>query len=169
MNSILDRKIKTREEIIKLSEELKKQGKTIVTTNGSFDLLHIGHILFFEQAKKQGDILIVGLNSDKSVKEWKKHIGYKDWDKRPINPQDARAKMLAALEFIDYITIYDEPDCLAFVESVKPNVHVNGSEYGKECIEAPIVKRYGGKVHIIKIIGDYSTSNLIRKIKSIPN
>lgn len=164
MKTNLDNKIKTREEIIKISEDLKKQGKTIVSTNGSFDILHIGHILFFEQAKEQGDILIVGLNSDRSVKEWKKHIGYKEWDKRPINSQEARSKMLAALESVDYVTIYDEPDCLKFIESIKPDIHVNGSEYGENCIEAPIVKEYGGKIHIIKIIGDHSTSNLIKKI-----
>jgi D-glycero-beta-D-manno-heptose 1-phosphate adenylyltransferase len=163
----INQKIKTREEIIKLSEDLKKQGRIIVTTNGSFDLLHIGHIKFLEEAKKQGDILIVGLNTDDSVKRWKKHIGYKDWKNRPLNKEKDRAEMLAALECVDYVTLFDETDCLKFVESVKPNIHANGSEYGADCIEAPIVKKYGGKVHIVKLIGNYSTSNLIKKIKSI--
>jgi rfaE bifunctional protein nucleotidyltransferase chain/domain len=160
-------KIKTREEIEKISKEAKKQGKTVVSTNGSFDLLHIGHIKFFQEAKKQGDILIVGLNTDDSVKRWKKHIGYEDWENRPINGQEERAEMLAALESVDYVTLFEETDCLKFIESVKPDIHVNGSDYGEDCIEAETVKKHGGKIYIVKIIGDYSTSNLIKKIKSM--
>ena len=158
-------KIKTREEMTKLVQELKAKGKTIVSTNGSFDILHAGHVYFMRQAKKQGDILIVGLNSDQSVKAWKKHIGYKDWDKRPVVPQDARAEMLAAFDCIDYVTIYDEPDSIAFVESVKPHIHVNGSEYGKDSIEAEAVKKHGGKMYIVEKIPGMSTSQLIEKIK----
>jgi rfaE bifunctional protein nucleotidyltransferase chain/domain len=163
MNNI-NKKIKTREEIIKISEELKKQRGKIVTTNGSFDILHFGHIQFLQEAKKQGDILIIGLNTDESVKRWKKHIGYKDWKDRPINDQKTRSGMLAALECVDYVTLFDETECIPFIESVKPDIHVNGSEYGKDCIEAKTVKKYGGKIHIIKIIGNYSTTNLIKKI-----
>jgi glycerol-3-phosphate cytidylyltransferase len=162
-----NKKIKTREEMIKISEDLKKQGKIVVTTNGSFDLLHVGHIKFLEEAKKQGDILIIGLNTDDSVKRWKKHINYKDWEKRPLNNEKDRAEMLAALECVDYVTLFDETECMPFIESVKPNIHVNGSEYGEDCIEASTVKKYGGKIHVIQIIGDYSTSNLIKKIKNM--
>tara|TARA_Y100000310_G_C20685355_1_gene818607 strand:- start:3211 stop:3720 length:510 start_codon:yes stop_codon:yes gene_type:complete len=167
MENNTNKKIKTREEIINISEDLKKQGKTIVTTNGSFDLLHVGHIKFLEEAKKQGDILIIGLNTDESVRRWKKHIGYKDWANRPLNNEKDRTEMLAALECVDYVTLFDETECMPFIESVKPNIHVNGSEYGKDCIEAPTVKKYGGKIHVVKIIGNYSTSNLIKKIKSM--
>tara|TARA_Y100000310_G_C20576714_1_gene760790 strand:- start:106 stop:600 length:495 start_codon:yes stop_codon:yes gene_type:complete len=158
-------KIKTREEIGKICEKLK--GKKIVSTNGSFDLFHYGHVLYLQEAKKQGDILIVGINSDESVRQWKKHIGYEDWDKRPINNQKIRSETLAALECVDYVAIFNETDCLKFVESVKPNVHVNGSEYGENCIEAPTVKKYGGKIHIIKIVDGFSTSGLIKKIITI--
>ena len=157
-------KIKTRKEIIKICEELRKKGKKIVSTNGSFDIFHYGHVLFLEEAKKQGDVLIAGVNTDDSIRRWKKHIGYKDWAKRPINNAEARAGTLAALECVDYVTLFDETDCLKFVESVKPNVHANGSEYGKNCIEAPTVRKYGGKVHIVKIVEGYSTSKLIKKI-----
>ena len=163
----MNKKIKTREEIKKISEDLKKQGKIIVSTNGSFDLLHVGHIKFLQKAKKQGDVLIIGLNTDDSVRRWKKHVGYKDWESRPINDQESRSGMLAALECVDYVTLFDETECMPFIESVKPNIHVNGSEYGKDCIEAETVKKYGGKIYIIKIVGNYSTSNLIKKIKSI--
>jgi D-glycero-beta-D-manno-heptose 1-phosphate adenylyltransferase len=167
MENNTNKKIKTREEIIKISEDLKKQGKIIVTTNGSFDLLHIGHIKFLEEAKKQGSTLIIGLNTDNSVKKWKKSIGYKDWKNRPLNNEKNRSEMLAALECVDYVTLFDETDCLTFIESVKPNIHVNGSEYGEDCIEAETVKNNGGKIHIVKIIGNHSTSNLIKKIKNM--
>lgn len=158
-------KIKTREEIVSIVDDLKKKGKVVVSTNGSFDILHAGHVYFLKEAKKQGDVLIVGLNSDSSVREWKKLIGYKDWEKRPVVPQYARAEMLSALEAVDYVTIFEEPDCLQFVESVKPHVHVNGSEYGKDCIEAETVKKYGGTIHIVEKIPGMSTSELIQKIK----
>ena len=77
-------KIKTREELKELVKELKEQGKKIITTNGSFDILHAGHVKFLQEAKEQGDVLIVGVNSDASVKEWKKKMKYTDWDSRPI-------------------------------------------------------------------------------------
>ena len=160
-------KIKTREEITKICEELRKQGKTIVSINGSFDIFHYGHVYIFQEAKKQGDILIVGVNSDESVRAWKKHIGYEDWEKRPLNPQKARIGTIAALGCVDYVTMFDEKDCLKFVESVKPHIHVNGSEYGKDCIEAETVKKHGGKIHIIEKIEGLSTTNLINKIKTV--
>ena len=157
-------KIKTRQEIRKISEEAKKQGKTIVTINGSFDILHIGHVKMLQEAKSLGDILIVGLNSDESVRGWKKHIGNPDWNKRPINPVWARAEMLAALDCADFIEIYDEYDCIPFVDNAKPNIHVNGSDYGENCIEAETVKKHGGKVHIARFIDGFSTSKFIDKL-----
>ena len=154
-------KIKTREGITKLAKELKLQGKKIVTINGCFDLLHAGHVHMLEEAKQQGDILIVGLNSDKSVKSYK---GLS----RPIIPEQDRAKMLAALSCVDYVTLFDETDCLAFVDSVRPIVHVNGPEYGENCIEAPLVKKHGGRIHIAKKVEGLSTSGIIKKIKEMP-
>lgn len=150
-------KIKTREEIIKISEQLKKKGKKIVTTNGAFDLLHYGHIKLFEFAKQQGDILIIGLNSDESVKK------YKD-EKRPIINQKHRAEVLAAIESIDYVTIFDEPECIKFVESVKPNIHVNAATYGYGCIEKGAVEKHGGEIKLFDIIKGHSTTELIEKI-----
>ncbi|MFH1420905.1 MAG: D-glycero-beta-D-manno-heptose-7-phosphate kinase [Candidatus Aenigmatarchaeota archaeon] len=165
MDTARNNKVKTREEIEKLVEQLKHDEKIVVSTNGSFDLLHAGHVHFLKEAKKQGDILIVGLNSDSSVRAWKQSIGYKDWEKRPIIPQQQRAEMLAALECVDYITVFEEPECFAFVESIKPNIHVNGSEYGTDCIEAPIVRKYGGRVHVVEKIPGLSTSDILKKIK----
>ena len=150
-------KIKTREEIGKIAEKLRRKGKKIVTCNGSFDILHIGHLKFLKEAKKQGNILIVGLNSDISIKKYKNK-------NRPITKQEYRAQMLAALELVDYITIYDEETPIHFVESVKPNVHVNGEEYGYDCIEAETVKRNNGKIYLVKMYRDFSTTKLIDKI-----
>lgn len=160
-------KIITRNESIRLAKDLKKKGKKIITTNGSFDILHAGHIRFLKEAKKQGDVLFLGLNSDKSIRAWKKHIGYKDWKKRPLVPQQFRAEMIAALECVDYVTIFDEMVPMPFIEAIKPNVHVNGEDYGKDCIEKQIVEKYGGKIYIVKNLGGFSTSRLIERILDV--
>jgi rfaE bifunctional protein nucleotidyltransferase chain/domain len=146
-------------------KELRKKNKKIVTINGSFDLLHVGHVRLLQEARRQGDVLIVGLNSDESVRQWKRHIGYKDWAFRPLITQQYRAEMLAALECVDFITIFDEPDCIKFIEAIKPDVHANGSDYGENCIEAETVRRHGGRLHIIKLHEGFSTSSLIKKIR----
>ncbi len=153
----MNQKIKTRQEISKIAEQLRKEGKKIVTTNGAFDLLHYGHVKLFEYAKQQGDILIIGLNSDKSIKSYKNK-------NRPIIKQEYRAEVLAAIQHIDYITIFDEPECIKFVESVKPNVHVNAATYGLNCVESETVKRYGGEIKLFDVIPGHSTTELIKKI-----
>ena len=153
----MDPKIKKRRELSKIVKELKEEGNKIVTTNGTFDILHYGHIKLFEYAKQQGNILVVGINSDKSVKM------YKD-PNRPIIKQKYRAEILSALEYIDYVTIFNEPDPKKFIESVKPNIHVNSAEYGYDCIEKDTVERYGGKIKLFNIIKGHSTSELIKKI-----
>ncbi len=138
---------------------LRTQGKRIVTINGSFDLLHAGHLFILEEAKRQGDVLIVGLNSDASVKR------YKSAD-RPLIPEAERAQMLLALRCVDYVHIFDEDVPMPFLEEVRPDVHVNGSEYGNECIEAPAVRQHGGTIHIVEKIPGLSTSQIIAKIKA---
>jgi len=155
-----NKKIKTIDEIKKIVEKLKKDGKKIVTCNGVFDILHIGHIKFLEEAKKQGNILIVGLNSDSSVKLNKEQS-------RPINTEENRANVLAAIEYVNYITIFSEKDPRRLLEVIKPNVHVNGEEYGKNCLEADTVKKHGGKIHLVKNFGGFSTTKLINKIKEL--
>lgn len=153
-------KIVNRKEIAKLSEDLKKQGKTVVTLNGSFDLLHAGHLHFLNSAKEQGDILIVGLNSDSSIKKYKS-------EDRPIIKQDDRASMLAALGMVDHVVIFDETDPVALLEEIKPNVHVNGAEYGEECVEAETVKKNGGRLHLIGRVEGLSTTEIVEKIKNL--
>ncbi len=138
---------------------LKEEGKTLVTLNGSFDLLHAGHLKMIHEASLQGDCLIMALNSDASIQK------YKSPD-RPIVTLEHRLEMVAALEFVNYVTYFDETDPIAFLKKVKPDVHVNGAEYGENCLEADVVKENGGRVHIVSLVPGLSTSNLIEKIQS---
>ncbi|MCB1072373.1 MAG: adenylyltransferase/cytidyltransferase family protein [Chlamydiales bacterium] len=139
--------------------EIRKSGKTIATLNGSFDLLHAGHLKMIHEASQQADVLILALNSDASIKKYKSPL-------RPIVTLKHRLEMVAALEFVDYVTYFDETDPIALLEKIKPDVHNNGSEYGENCIEAEVVKKHGGKIHIVKLIPGLSTSKLIEKIKT---
>ncbi len=137
---------------------LRAEGKTIATLNGSFDLLHAGHLEILTEGSKQADIFIVALNSDASIK------GYKGPD-RPIIPLLFRMQLMSALECVDYVTWFDEADPRNLLSQIKPDVHVNGSEYGENCIEAEVVKNNGGKIHIVPLVPGLSTSALIQKIK----
>lgn len=140
-------------------EALKEKGKTIVTLNGSFDLMHAGHLQIIYEASLQGDILILALNSDASIKKYKS-------PKRPIIPLKYRLQMMAALEFVDYVTWFEETDPIAVLNKIKPNIHVNGAEYGENCIEAELVKSHGGKIHIVQLVPSLSTSEIIKKIQA---
>lgn len=139
-------------------KELRGQNKTIATLNGSFDLLHAGHLQIIYEASNQGDVLIVALNTDDSIKKYKSI-------KRPIIPLKYRLQMISALEFVDYVTYFDEIDPIKILSIIKPNVHINGKEYGENCIEADIVKKNGGKIYIVDLIENLSTSEIIKKIK----
>lgn len=136
-------------------------GYTIATINGSFDLLHAGHLHILHEASLVADILIVALNSDRSIQT------YKSPD-RPIIPLEYRLQMMCALEFVDFVTWFDETDPRALLETIKPDVHVNGAEYGENCIEADIVKEHGGKIHIVPLIPGLSTTQILKKIASLP-
>lgn len=138
-------------------EHLRRNNKTIATLNGSFDLLHAGHLHIIFEASKVADILFVLLNSDASVQS------YKD-PKRPIINLDNRLQMVAALEFVDYVSYFDELDPRAILDRIRPDVHVNGAEYGKECIEAETVQKYGGKLVLVDRIPGLATSQIITKI-----
>jgi len=142
-----------------LAATLRAKGGRIVTTNGSFDILHSGHLHFLSEARRQGDVLIVGVNSDASVRS------YKGAD-RPIVPERRRAEMLLALRMVDYVHIFDEPNPIAFLKEINPDVHVNGSEYGEDCIESATVRRGGGTIHIVGRIPGLSTSGLLGDLQS---
>jgi D-glycero-beta-D-manno-heptose 1-phosphate adenylyltransferase len=137
--------------------ELRRQGKTIATLNGSFDLMHAGHLEMIHQASLQADVLIVALNTDRSIQEYKNPL-------RPIIPLEYRLRMMAALEMVDYVTWFDETDPRKILSHIRPDVHVNGAEYGANCIEAEVVRSHGGKIHIVSLVPGLSTTQIIKKI-----
>lgn len=144
--------------IVEKTNQWKKEGKKIVFTNGVFDLLHRGHIFSLIQAAKEGDVLVIGLNSDASVKRLK-------GDSRPINDQDARALLLAALTMVDAVVIFDEDTPLKLITSILPDVLVKGGDYAvDEIAGAKEVIANGGKVVINPILDGFSTTAIIRAI-----
>jgi len=152
-------KIKSLNELKEIIERHKQEGKKIATTNGSFDLLHIGHIYVLESAKKLTDIFIVLLNSDSSIKRAK-------GPSRPIVSEKERAEMLSALECIDYIVIFDEDKPLNLIKEIQPNLHIKGGTFIPEKIkeEKELVESWNGNHITLPIVEGYSTTNLINKI-----
>ena len=150
----IEKKIVARSSVRTLAERLKNKKKRIVTLNGAFDILHEGHDNILTEAKHQGDVLVVGINSDASVQKNK-------GSERPFNSEINRARMLACFSAVDYVFVFDEETPLAFLEEIKPDVHTNGSDYGEDCIEKPIVEKYGGKIHIVELIPHVSTTKLV--------
>lgn len=142
-------------------EDLHAQGKKAAITNGCFDILHVGHIRYLREAKKQGDILILALNSDKSVRAIK-------GAKRPIVPQEERADLLAALESVDYVTIFEESTPAALIDYIQPDVLVKGGDWQEEQLAGrETIKNRGGHIAIIPSVPGASTTNIIDKIKSV--
>lgn len=158
-------KVVSSQELAGIVSDLKKQGKRIVTTNGAFDILHIGHVRALQQSRMLGDVLIVGVNSDSSVKQYKS-------DLRPIVSQEDRAEMIAGLACVDYVTIFSETDPRNFLELVKPNVHAKSGDYSPDrkpgepghMVEAETVRKNGGEVKIIPLVEGKSTTNIIKRI-----
>ena len=157
----MKQKIKERIELLRIIKNLKAKGKRIVFTNGCFDLLHIGHVRYLEKARTLGDALVVGVNSDSSVRKLK-------GPKRPVLPAKERAEILSGLGCVDYITIFDELDPLKLITSLHPNVLVKGGDWTKEQIVGrEVLERSGGKVVIIRFVKGASTSTLIETILKI--
>lgn len=151
-------KILKREILGKITEKLKKQGKKVIFANGCFDLIHVGHIRFLKAARAKGDILVVGLNSDESVREIK-GLG------RPIIKQKDRALILSSFSFVDYITIFNESDVRKTLKIIKPTYHAKGTDYTKETVpEKEISKRLGIKIIIVGDKKRHSTRDLIKTI-----
>lgn len=153
-------KILSREKLISEIEYLKSKNETIVFTNGCFDLLHTGHIKLLKRAKSEGDKLVVGINSDESVKRLK-------GEKRPCLTQDERSEIIASLEYVDYVVIFDEDTPQELIEAIVPDVLVKGADYKKEDIVGyDVVTKNGGKVITVEQENGKSTTNIIEKIKS---
>ncbi|MYF99577.1 D-glycero-beta-D-manno-heptose 1-phosphate adenylyltransferase [Candidatus Poribacteria bacterium] len=148
-------KIYTRKELSLLLKQKKTDGKVVVTTNGCFDVLHLGHLRYLQAAQQQGDILVVAINSDSSVRELK-------GENRPLVPEEERAEMLAGLECVDYVVIFPELTPVELLSDLKPNIHVKGGDYKLEqLIERDVVENNGGKVIVGLNVPGKSTTNLI--------
>ncbi|MEW6001313.1 MAG: D-glycero-beta-D-manno-heptose 1-phosphate adenylyltransferase [Nitrospirota bacterium] len=139
-------------------DKLKAEGKRVVFTNGCFDIIHVGHIRYLREAKKLGDVLVIGLNSDKSVSGIK--------PSRPINPQEYRAEVLSSLEMVDYITPFDEETPYELIKLLKPDILVKGGDWKKEeIVGSDIVK----ETYSLPYIEDISTTEIIERIKRLPS
>ena len=152
---------KSAEDLKKISDVWKCQGYEIVFTNGCFDIIHLGHIDYLEKAKLLGDKLIVGLNSDDSIRKIKGH-------NRPINNQYARSRMLAALAFVDAVVVFEEETPFTLIEYLVPDILVKGNDYApNNIIGAEIVIENGGRVETIELVEGYSTSLIIKKVLNL--
>ena len=151
-------KIKTQDELKPILDKLKKEGKKVVFTNGCFDILHVGHIRYLKEAKGYGDILIVAVNSDLSVKSIK-------GDKRPIVSQSERAEVVAALEMVDYVTMFDEDTPYNIIKKLQPDVLIKGGDWTiDKIVGRDIVEARGGKVIAIPFIEGASTTGIVERV-----
>ncbi|MGH2496758.1 MAG: adenylyltransferase/cytidyltransferase family protein [Ktedonobacteraceae bacterium] len=166
------RKILGRDDIAREAQRRQQAGERGVFTNGCFDLLHLGHVRYLQEARALGDFLILGLNSDESVRLLK-------GPGRPLMPQNERAEILAALACIDYVTIFAEPTASPLVAYLRPAIYVKGGDYAlagdapevpdsSRLPEAEVVQAYGGTVLLIAYVPHHSTSELIAAIKQLP-
>ncbi len=149
-----------REHIRDVCDAARAKGTAIVFTNGCFDVLHAGHVRYLTKARAMGDFLVIGLNSDDSVRRLK-------GNGRPINTEDDRAEVLDALRVVDAVTIFGEPTAEALITMVRPDVYVKGGDYTLETLpEAKIVQKYGGRVEFVPLVEGRSTTNVIERIRS---
>ena len=149
-----------RENAAQFCEDLRRQGKKIVFTNGCFDIIHAGHVRYLTAAKNFGDVLIIGLNTDESVRRLK-------GASRPINNQADRAEVLLGLKAVDHVIYFGEQTAENLIAGVKPDIYVKGGDYTLDTLpEAKIVQSYGGRVEFVKLVAGKSTSNIIKKIEA---
>ena len=157
----LKEKIFRREELAKILEPLKAAGKKVGLTNGAFDIVHSGHVICLENAKKMCDVLVVSVNTDSSVKE------YKD-DGKPIMPETERATVVAALESVDYVTFHNERRMRATLEIIRPDYYIKGGDYkGADLTSKDVIEQWGGEVMIVPLVEGKSTTNIIKKILQV--
>ncbi|MBI5328617.1 MAG: D-glycero-beta-D-manno-heptose 1-phosphate adenylyltransferase [Deltaproteobacteria bacterium] len=150
-------KIVSLSKLQKLIHSIRKN-KRIVFTNGCFDIIHAGHVRYLNKSKTLGHILVVGLNSDSSVKKIK-------GEKRPIVPQKERAEVLSGLEAVDYVVIFNEPTPIKLIKAILPDILVKGADWANhEIVGADVVKAAGGKIARVKLVKGRSTTNIIKKI-----
>lgn len=154
-------KIVNLEQLNMIVKELKKEGKIIVATSGCFDIIHAGHVIYLEKAKEKGDILVLLLNTDESVRKLK-------GKERPIVPENERTIVVAGLESVDYVCLFNESNPCNYLKSFKPDLFVKGDDYkGIHIPEMDILDLYGGRVEYINYINGCSTTNIVERIKGL--
>jgi len=156
-----DKMLIDRKNAAQLSDDLRRQNKKIVFTNGCFDIIHAGHVRYLTAAKNFGDVLIVGLNTDESVKHLK-------GANRPINNQNDRAEVLLGLKAVDHVIFFGEQTAENLIAEVKPDIYVKGGDYTFETLpEAKIVQSYGGRVEFVNLVVGRSTTSIVKKILEV--
>ena len=156
----MKKKILSPEQLAAKSAQLRSVGKRVVATNGCFDILHVGHVRYLAAARKLGHALVVGLNGDSSVRQLK-------GEGRPVNPEQDRAEVLAALESVDYVTIFPELRAANFLQAAQPTIYAKGGDYTADTLnveERAVLHRFGTKIEIIPFEKGYSTSQLLTRI-----
>jgi rfaE bifunctional protein nucleotidyltransferase chain/domain len=144
-----------------LGERLRQEGRQVVFANGCFDLFHVGHVRYLEGARQQGDVLVVGVNSDRSVRQLK-------GEGRPLLPEDARAELLAAMECVDYVVIFDDLTAENILRDLRPDVHSKGTDYTEATVpEREVVRSWGGRVVIVGDPKDHSTRDVLARIAQL--
>jgi rfaE bifunctional protein nucleotidyltransferase chain/domain len=147
-----------RQDVRALGERLRREGRRVIFANGCFDILHVGHVRYLEEAKRCGDVLVVGVNSDHAVAALK-------GEGRPILREEGRAELVAALASVDYVVIFDELTATEILLDLLPNVHCKGTDYSKETVpEREVVKSFGGEVRIVGDPKNHSTRELLTEI-----
>lgn len=159
MQSDISHVFSTAEAVRDYLAPLRASGKKLVTTNGCFDIIHAGHVQYLTEAKQLGDILAVGINSDATVRKLK-------GERRPIQNQTDRVTLMGALRMVDCAFIFNEDDPRAFLEILRPDIHVKGGDYNRDILEKEVVERYGGRIEIVSFKQGYSTTSLVDKILS---
>ena len=155
-------KIVDREVLVRRLERERAQGRRVVLANGCFDILHVGHVRYLAGAKSEGDVLVVALNSDASVRCIK-------GPGRPVLSGQARAQLVAALGVVDYVTIFDEPDVTALLQALRPDVHAKGTDYTVETVpERETARRLGIRIAIVGDAKDHSTRDLLARLRELP-
>jgi rfaE bifunctional protein nucleotidyltransferase chain/domain len=154
-------KILSLSDVRRRADQIRQAGQKLVLTNGCFDLLHLGHVRYLQEARRLGDFLVVAINGDQSVRALK-------GEGRPLNGEDDRAEVLAALECVDYITIFAEPRVTAVIEALQPTIYVKGGDYTPETLDADEVgalKKVGAEIRTLALVPGKSTSAIIARMK----
>jgi len=151
----------TRDAFAALAAQFRAEGKKVVFTNGVFDILHVGHLRYLQQARALGDVLFVGVNADTSVRRLNKG------PERPINPEDERAELLLGLKCVDAVCVFEEDTPLELIRAVRPNIHCKGGDYASPDVlpETPLVRSLGGEVVILSLVPGRSTTEVVKKLR----